>query len=83
MGRGPTLDTALNAMLAQERRSDWAIEHGEVTSGIPTVAPPVFDVLGHPIAAIGLLLVSETLPEDMTPVVDLVRTAAEVTAKLR
>jgi len=70
-------------MLAQGRRADWAIEYGEVTSGISTVAPPVFDVLGHPIAAIGLSLVSEALPEDMTPVVDRVRTAAKVTAKLR
>jgi hypothetical protein len=53
-GKGPTSVKALNAVLAQERRVGWAIEHGEVTPGISTIAAPVFDVLGRPIAAIGL-----------------------------
>ena len=83
-GRGPTSVKALNAVLAQERRAGCAIEHGEVTPGISTIAAPVYDVLKRPIAAIGVSLISEALPEDMTPVVDRVQTAAaEVTAKLR
>ncbi|WP_181273907.1 IclR family transcriptional regulator [Brevibacterium oceani] len=53
-GKGPTSVKALNAVLAQERRVGWAIEHGEVTPGISTIAAPVFDVLGRPIAAVGL-----------------------------
>ena len=44
----------------------------------------MFDVLGRPIAAIGLSFVTETLPEDTDPIVDQVKAAAaEVTAKLR
>src|SRR5699024_4595967 len=83
-GRGPTSVKALNAVLAQERRAGCAIEHGEVTPGISTIAAPVYDVLKRPIAAIGVSLISEALPEDMTPVVDRVQTAAgEVTVKLR
>ena len=83
-GKGPTSGKALNAVLAQERRTGTAIEHGEVTPGISTLAAPVFDVLGRPIAAIGLSFVTETLPEDTDPIVDQVKAAAaEVTAKLR
>jgi DNA-binding IclR family transcriptional regulator len=83
-GKGPTSVKALNAVLAQERRTGSAIEHGEVTPGISTIAAPVFDVLGRPIAAIGLSFVTETLPEDTDPIVDQVKAAAaEVTAKLR
>jgi DNA-binding IclR family transcriptional regulator len=83
-GKGPASVKSLNAVLAQERRAGWAIEHGEVTPGVSTLAAPVFDVLGRPIAAIGLSLVTETLAEDIDVLAEQVRTAAdEVTAKLR
>jgi DNA-binding IclR family transcriptional regulator len=89
-GRGPTSVKALNALLAQERRAGWAIEHGEVTPGISTIAAPVYDVLGRPIAAIGLSVSGDTPAgsgtegEALEPIVDRVlEAAAEVTAKLR
>ncbi|MFF8894856.1 IclR family transcriptional regulator [Brevibacterium casei] len=53
-GVGPGSFKQLSALLAQTRRAGWAIEHGEVTPGISTLAAPVYDVLSRPIAAIGL-----------------------------
>ncbi len=53
-GVGPGSFRQLSALLAQTRRAGWAIEHGEVTPGISTLAAPVYDVLSRPIAAIGL-----------------------------
>ncbi|MGO2643884.1 IclR family transcriptional regulator domain-containing protein, partial [Brevibacterium aurantiacum] len=84
--QGPTTVKALNAILAQDRRAGWAIEHGEVTPGISTIAAPVYDVLSRPIAAIGLSLAGDVLTEDTDtePLVNKVlAAAAEVTAKLR
>src|SRR5699024_10084583 len=83
-GRGPTSVKALNAVLAQERRAGCAIEHGEVTPGISTIAAPVYVVLVVRMAAIVVSLISEGLSVYMPPVVDRVQTAAaEVTALLR
>lgn len=94
-GQGPTTVKALNAILAQDRRAGWAIEHGEVTPGISTIAAPVYDVLSRPIAAIGLSLAGDALGSEASgdaldedavtePLVDKVlAAAAEVTAKLR
>lgn len=95
-GQGPTTVKALNAILAQDRRAGWAIEHGEVTPGISTIAAPVYDVLSRPIAAIGLSLAEDALSggsqpgaasadgSGIEPLVDRVlKAAAEVTAKLR
>ncbi|WP_309133174.1 IclR family transcriptional regulator [Brevibacterium sp.] len=83
-GKGPTSVKQLNALLAQTRRAGWAIEHGEVTPGISTIAAPVHDVLSRPIAAIGLSISEESYAQDAEPLIErVVDAAAEVTAKLR
>lgn len=85
-GQGPTTVKALNAILAQDRRSGWAIEHGEVTPGISTIAAPVYDVLSRPIAAIGVSVADQSAEsdDDFEILAEKVLTAAaEVTAKLR
>lgn len=51
-GRGPEHLPALRRLLAGERRRGWAIEDGYVTAGYASVAAPVLDHAGHPIAAI-------------------------------
>lgn len=61
-GQGPTSVRQLSALLAQTRRAGWAIEHGEVTPGIATLAAPVYDVLSRPIAAIGLSVPAPEAP---------------------
>jgi DNA-binding IclR family transcriptional regulator len=51
-GRGPAHLPALRRLLAEERRRGWAVEDGHVTPGFASVAAPVFDHGGRPIAAI-------------------------------
>lgn len=53
-GRGPTTLPALRRDLATVRRRGWAIEDGRVSAGTASVAAPVFDHIGLPIAAVGV-----------------------------
>jgi DNA-binding IclR family transcriptional regulator len=50
--RGPAHLPDLRRLLALERRRGWAVEDGYVTPGFASVAAPVLDHGGHPIAAI-------------------------------
>ncbi|SDD22617.1 IclR helix-turn-helix domain-containing protein [Actinokineospora iranica] len=51
-GRGPAHLPALRGVLARERWRGWAVEDGHVSAGFASVAAPVFDHGGHPVAAI-------------------------------
>jgi DNA-binding IclR family transcriptional regulator len=51
-GRGPEHLPALRRLLASARRRGWSVEDGYVTTGFASVAAPVLDHGGHPIAAI-------------------------------
>ncbi|MER7559549.1 IclR family transcriptional regulator [Nocardioides sp. NPDC126508] len=53
-GIGPQSPTALKATLAEARRLGHATEAGEVTLGLSSVAVPVLDHNGHPVAAIAV-----------------------------
>ncbi|MCP2258726.1 transcriptional regulator, IclR family [Streptoalloteichus tenebrarius] len=53
-GRGPRDLPALRRLLAAERRRGWAVEDGYVTRGFASVAAPVFDHGGRPVAAISV-----------------------------
>ena len=53
-GTGPTSLSALRALLAETRQRGWAVEHGEVTPGLSSVAAPVLDHNGHPVAGVAL-----------------------------
>lgn len=52
--RGPRQPAELRDLLARERRMGWAVEDGFVTADFASVAYPVFDHGGHPIAAISM-----------------------------
>ena len=52
--RGVSTLPALRSRLTVIRRRGWAIEDGEVTAGAASVAAPVFDHNGMPIAAVGV-----------------------------
>ncbi len=52
--RGPRDLPGLRRTLAAERRLGWAVEDGNVTTGFASVACPVFDHGGRPIAAISV-----------------------------
>ncbi|NGN94797.1 IclR family transcriptional regulator [Nocardioides sp. KC13] len=58
-GIGPQSPTALKATLAEARRLGYATEAGEVTLGLSSVAVPVLDHNGHPVAAIAVTYAAE------------------------
>lgn len=52
--RGPRNLPELRRVLAAERRLGWAVEDGHVTEGFASVAHPVFDHGGRPVASISV-----------------------------
>jgi DNA-binding IclR family transcriptional regulator len=52
--RGPRTPTELRRLLAEVRRAGHAEEDGFVTPGFASVAAPVLDHAGHPVAAVAL-----------------------------
>jgi DNA-binding IclR family transcriptional regulator len=53
-GRGSRTLAELRATLSAQRRRGWAVEDGQVTAGFASVALPVFDHGGRPMAAISV-----------------------------
>ncbi|MGI8645745.1 MAG: IclR family transcriptional regulator [Nocardioides sp.] len=51
-GRGPRTLSALRTVLAETRQRGFATEDGEVTPGFASVAAPVLDHNGHPVAGV-------------------------------
>lgn len=85
-GRGPEHLPALRRLLAEERRRGWSVEDGYVTPGYASVAAPVLDHAGHPIAAISTTFPHRCDPECHDTWPDLAkhtsRAATELTARL-
>lgn len=59
-GRGPHTLSALRTVLSETRQRGYAVEDGEVTPGLASVAVPVLDHNQHPVAA-----VAATYPDDL------------------
>jgi DNA-binding IclR family transcriptional regulator len=59
-GRGPRTLSALRTVLSETRQRGYAVEDGEVTPGLASVAVPVLDHNQHPVAA-----VAATYPDDL------------------
>lgn len=89
--RGPRNLPELRRKLADELRRGWAVEDGYVTAGFASVACPVFDHAGRPIASISLTFrhrcdtdggteCGQTWPEIAEHVQE---TAAELTRRIR
>lgn len=53
-GRGPASLSTLRVLLAETRQRGYATEDGEVTPGFASVAAPVLDHNGHPVAGIAV-----------------------------
>lgn len=80
-GLGPTTLSTLRTLLTETRQRGYATEEGEVTPGFASVAAPVLDHNGHPVA--GLALTYATGEADPAPLTLAVRRAAEaLTARL-
>jgi DNA-binding IclR family transcriptional regulator len=60
---GPRSLTELRAMLVETRRRGYAIENGTVTAGLASVAAPVLEHNGFPLAAVALTYSVEDVDE--------------------
>ena len=54
VGTGPTSPSALRTVLSEARQRGHAVEDGEVTPGLASVAAPVLDHNRHPVAGVAL-----------------------------
>jgi DNA-binding IclR family transcriptional regulator len=84
-GSGPLTPAALRAELAATRQRGHATEDGEVTPGFASVAAPVLDHNGHPVAGIAVTWPTHEadVPPDLSGLTDAVRrTAAALTQRL-
>jgi DNA-binding IclR family transcriptional regulator len=70
-GVGPRSPTALRTLLVQTRRRGYAVEDGEVTERMMSVATAILDHNSHPVAGIAI-----TFPQDGTDPAPLARAVA-------
>jgi DNA-binding IclR family transcriptional regulator len=74
-GTGPRTLSALRSLLTATRRRGYAIEQGEVTPGFASVAMPVLDHNGHPVAGLAVTYAGDA-KGDAAALADAVRRAA-------
>ena len=58
---GPTSLSGLNSLLAETRQRGYATEEGDVTAGLSSIAVPVVDPAGLPLAAVAVTYETDTL----------------------
>jgi len=79
LGRGPRSLSQLRAVLTEARQRGHAVEDGEVSAGMASVAAPVLDHNGHPVAGVAV-----TFPQDadqQTTTSDAAASAVRATAE--
>jgi len=84
-GVGPTTLPALRTALSRVRQDGFASENGTVTPDFASVAAPVLDHVGHPVAGIAVTYpAAEVTPDLRQGIVDeVVRTAKDLTRRVR
>jgi DNA-binding IclR family transcriptional regulator len=83
-GVGPRSPSALRASLVEVRRRGHALEDGEVTPGFASIASPVLDHTGHPVAGVAVTFSAAGLPQAARDRIaeQVARTAATVTRRI-
>jgi len=83
-GLGPTTLPGLRALLSRVRRDGFAVEDGTVTPEFASVAAPVLDHVGHPVAGIAVPYPAVEVGADQRQaIVDhVIRTARELTRRI-
>jgi len=83
-GVGPTTLSGLRSVLTQVRRDGFASEDGTVTPDFASVAAPVLDHSGHPVAGIAVTYPAAEVTEDQRRflVEQVIRTAADLTRRV-
>jgi DNA-binding IclR family transcriptional regulator len=83
-GLGPTTLPGLRALLSRVRQDGFAVEDGTVTPEFASVAAPVLDHVGHPVAGIAVTYPAVEVGADQRQaIVDhVIRTARELTRRI-
>jgi DNA-binding IclR family transcriptional regulator len=83
-GLGPTTLPGLRALLTRVRQDGFAVEDGTVTPEFASVAAPVLDHVGHPVAGIAVTYPAVEVGADQRQaIVDhVIRTARELTRRI-
>jgi DNA-binding IclR family transcriptional regulator len=81
-GAGPASPSTLRSLLSETRQRGYAFEDGEVTPGFASVAAPVVDHTGHPVAGVAVTFPSEDPPDLTTTIAATRRTAERLTARI-
>ena len=85
VGSGPTSSTELRRILDRVRTDGYAVEDGEITEGMASVAVAVYDHAGWPAAGIAVTFPAENIPEPEWPALAerIAGTAAELSRRIR
>src|SRR5450631_865939 len=83
-GLGPTTLPGLRSVLSRVRREGFALEDGTVTPGFASVAAPVLDHSGHPVAGIAVTYPAAevTAGRRRALVEEVIHTATDLTRRL-
>ena len=54
LGHGPSSPSSLRSLLSESRQRGHAVEDGEITPGLSSVAVPVLDHNRHPVASVAV-----------------------------
>ncbi len=79
-GVGPTRPSQLRSLLSDVRRRGHAAENGEITAGLASVASPVLDHNGHPVAGVAVTFEQSPDAEPATAAVDAIVEAVSAAA---
>jgi DNA-binding IclR family transcriptional regulator len=79
-GGGPRTLGALRTVLQETRQRGYAVEHGEVTPGLASVAAAVLDHNGHPVAGVAVTYDADAGAGDLSEHV--LRTAEGLTRRI-
>jgi DNA-binding IclR family transcriptional regulator len=81
---GPTTLPGLRALLSRVRQDGFASEDGTVTPDFASVAAPVLDHSGHPVAGIAVTYPAAEVTRDQrrSIVEEVVRTATDLTRRV-
>ena len=83
-GIGPTTLSGLRTLLSRARRDGFATEDGTVTPDFASVAAPVLDHTGHPVAGIAVTYPAAEVSENQRDAIaeHVVRTARDLTRRI-
>lgn len=82
-GIGPRSPSALRSLLVDVRKRGYAVEDGEVTPGFASIASPVLDHSGHPVAGVALTFPASVPASDRERAAQqVIRTAATITRRI-